>query len=345
MKPRLALSAFTLLLAASFARPASGQGCADVLVVVDNSGGMSFEASLVQDELNGFASLVTGLGIDLRVILVSADSTDASGICVPPPLGSGSCPADENRPRFHHYATAVPSGQVFGTILSTHPAWSRSLRHGASRTVILVTDDDDDLAWTTFRDQLVALEPSFQGFRAHAIVAEHDPSVPGPCLGLANAVGTEYIGLAAATGGTNEDLCAQIFTPFFQSFASAVITDAGVCPVRPAPPPAGGVLDGPTLPLGTTGLRVETPRLGTPLRVWVDTSATPRARYSLVVAGLGISQVTLRSIQPSKGSADLHTIPIPSDPALVGRAFWLRPIVAGDRLDVGAVFEVRIGGS
>jgi hypothetical protein len=167
-------------------------GYADVIVVVDGSSSMANEAQMVQAELNALVSVVAASGVDLRLILV-----DDGAICAPPPVGSGSCPADENLPAYRHHVTSIGGGDAFTTILSTHASWSSSLRPDVPRTLIVVTNDDDDISWSSFDAQLLALDPSFAGYRQHAIVA-HDPIPMGdPCEAVASGPGTEYIALAA----------------------------------------------------------------------------------------------------------------------------------------------------
>jgi hypothetical protein len=69
---------------------------ADVLFVVDNSGGMRSVVVDLQAELNRFAYQISGRGIDLHIVMISASQNQSSqGVCIPPPLG-GPCPNDQN---------------------------------------------------------------------------------------------------------------------------------------------------------------------------------------------------------------------------------------------------------
>jgi hypothetical protein len=59
---------------------------ADIIVVVDNSGSMDFEAGAVQDNLDAFSQQIVDSGIDVRVVLISSYPGDGNGICIDPPL-------------------------------------------------------------------------------------------------------------------------------------------------------------------------------------------------------------------------------------------------------------------
>ncbi len=239
----------------------SGLLPADIIVVVDNSGSMTEEAQFVQSSMNSFASIIAGSGIDYHVILISADSNNDEGICVPSPLGSGSCPSDENLPTFRHVNTAVASSNAFELILSTYSQWSSSLRPNASRTITVITDDNSAMGAQDFQNQLIALDPTFAGFVFHTICAPYEPnpltcmtcgsgcSNCDPCCGLNMGVmctplpaeqGTVYQELVNTTGGVEGDLCTQDFLPAFQQMATAVVAGSQVSCVYNIPDPPGG---------------------------------------------------------------------------------------------------------
>ena len=238
---------------------------ADIIVVVDNSGSMTKEAQFVQDSMNDFASIIGQSGIDYHVILISDDSTDENGICVPQVLGSGACPNDENLPSFRHVVQSVASTNALELILSTYPQWSSSLRPNATKTITVITDDNSSLPASTFMTDLVALDPTFQGVKFDAIYAPTEPGVGcalcafsgtpcaqcDPCCGyddflntmcveLTASVGTVYAELVQLTGGVAGDLCTQDFLPTFQDMATAVINDSKVACVYDIPDPGGG---------------------------------------------------------------------------------------------------------
>jgi hypothetical protein len=211
--------------------------------------------------MNSFASIIAGSGIDYHVILISADSNNDEGICVPPPLGNGSCPNDENLPSYRHVNTAVASTNAFELILSTYPQWSSSLRPNASRTITVITDDNSAMSASDFQSQLIALDPSFAGFVFHSIFAPYEvnPLVCmlcgsgctncDPCCGLNAGVfctplpadeGTVYRELVQSTGGVEGNLCTQDFLPAFQAMATAVVAASQVSCVYTIPDPPGG---------------------------------------------------------------------------------------------------------
>lgn len=247
----------------------SGPLPADIIFVVDNSGSMTDEAAEVQKSMNDFSNIIVGSGIDARIILISADSNDSQGICVPAPLGSGQCPNDENLPVFRHVAMSVGSTNGLELILSTYPQWKDQLRANATKTLAIITDDDSSLGANDFAQQLVALDSSFKDFKFNAIAAPYEvnpitctlacqaPNCQScdPCCGLDTQLGffctplpadegKVYKQLVSSTMGVFGDLCKQEFVPVFKDMATAVVQDASVPCVYDIPPaPAGETID------------------------------------------------------------------------------------------------------
>lgn len=236
---------------------------ADIIVAVDNSGSMEEEALEVQASMNDFAAIITGSNIDAHIVMISADSSHDAGICVPAPLGSGSCPDDDNLPIYRHLPQVVQSTDSLELILSTYDHWKDSLRPGASRTIAVISDDNSALDAASFTQQLLALDASFQGFKFDAIVAPYEvgPFVclncPAPCdscdpccganadpfpacIDLPAEEGTVYKLLVSQTGGVLGDLCVQNFQPVFQDMATAVVGSAQIACVYDIPDPGGG---------------------------------------------------------------------------------------------------------
>ena len=201
--------------------PPLARQLADVVIAVDTSGSMSLEAGLVQAQLNSFAASLRANGIEPNIVLIAA----SGGICAPAPLGSGACPADQNLPGYRHVAQSVQSNDAFQQILNTYPQWSASLRPGSRRALVVVSDDESDMAASTFSSQLLALDPALAGYRFHAIVATIDPlpfPSPNVCSFIAAARGDQYIELANQTGGVVANLCLQNFQPAFDAIAAAI---------------------------------------------------------------------------------------------------------------------------
>jgi hypothetical protein len=233
---------------------------ADIIIAIDTSGSMSEESAEVQANLNNFASLILSSGIDVHVVLIA----DAS-VCIPAPLGSGACNgADSKLEAYRHVVQTVNSTDAFQVILSSYAEWQPSLRANASKTILVVSDDESDLSASAFSSQLIATDPSFQGFKFSAIVAFSDPlacfgfSCPmnNPCChtfggfgcqSYAAEEGVTYQELVQQTGGIAGDLCAQEFDPIFNDMATGVIVSSQLsCDYAIPAPPEGETLD-PTL--------------------------------------------------------------------------------------------------
>ena len=244
----------------------SGVLPADIIVVVDNSGSMTDEAGFVQDSMNDFANTIINSGVDTHVVLISDDSNDQQGVCVPAPLGSGSCPNDENLPNFRHVVTNVASSNSLQLLLSTYPQWQDSLRPNATKTIAVISDDNSALSAQAFTDMIVTMDPTFEGFKFDAIISPYDLDgivcfpcqISGncascdPCCGLDSALGllctalpadegTVYKELVQTTGGIEGNLCTQDFLPVFQDMATAVIDDSQVSCLYDIPDPGNGM--------------------------------------------------------------------------------------------------------
>lgn len=234
---------------------------ADIIVAVDTSGSMDQEIAQVQQNLNNFASIIAGSGIDTHVILI-ADAT----MCIPAPLGSGQCNgADEKLPAYRHVVQTVNSSDGLQVILSTYPQWKDSLRPGASKTIAIVTDDDSNMSAADFTNQLLALDPpTFQGFKFDAIASSTSPDAcifggcffncaacVNPCCDkamfcspLSAEEGKVYKQLVQQTMGVFGDLCSQNFGPVFQDMATGIVQSSQLsCDYDIPTPPDGQTLD------------------------------------------------------------------------------------------------------
>jgi hypothetical protein len=231
---RILIVVLTVVVLAACPGPGSEsrtRAAADVVLVVDNTGGMADEVPAVAGSLNDFAAAVEAAGVSLNLILISADDSQPQGICVPAPLGSGGCPQDEKLPQYRHVQQSVGSQDSLQLILDTYDQWSSSLRPGASRHIAVVTDDDSSLGASTFTTQLIAVDPSFQQLVLSAFVVDYDPGDPfDPCKQLASARGDQYLALIASTGGVFGNLCDQDVGAWMQSLAPEVVDGAGTIP-------------------------------------------------------------------------------------------------------------------
>ncbi len=244
---------------------------ADIIIVVDNSGSMWDEAQAVQNSMTDFVGAITASGVDAHVIMISADSTADIGICVPPPVGSGLCPADENLPRYRHVIQTVGSTNALDLILTNYPLYWENLRPDAVRHILVITDDNSSMNAAHFTTSLLDLDPSFEGFIFSGIISPYsiraldcilcelssschtadcdsccgkDSYLNLLCVPLPAKDGTVYRELIAATGGVEGNLCIQEFMPAFQMIATVVVGGSRVACVYDIPdPPEGEVID------------------------------------------------------------------------------------------------------
>lgn len=232
---------------------------ADIIFAVDTSGSMDAEKGWVQDHLNQFATIITQVGIDARVVMISHPD-----VCIAAPLGSGQCGgADEKLPAYRHVTTEVGSKDALRIFLSAYPQYKDQLRPNASKIFVVVTDDNSDMSAADFTNQLLALDPpTFQDFKFEGIFAFTPPLdcfgfqcpvvVPpnpccfnaGVCLSYSAAEGSVYKQLVAQTMGVQGDLCGQNFGPVFTDIANNVIQSSPLaCDFAIPPPPAGQIFD------------------------------------------------------------------------------------------------------
>jgi hypothetical protein len=251
---------------------------ADIIWVVDNSSSMAEEIENVKAGINAFADFIAATGVDYRVIMLSKRGVGASGtrysICVPPPLaGDDAC---GNGPRFFHSSIDIlstqPLEQILGTLGQTTgytPADSRGgepwrdwLRPEASKTFVVVTDDNARLSarnFENFRGPPPAtewrnpattstslflppgiLEPEwgglFDGYKFSGVYGWNCPA------GAGADPGATYSELVTSTGGVRADICAPPSTwgTFFESIATEVVRATRVsCDLAIPETPAG----------------------------------------------------------------------------------------------------------
>jgi hypothetical protein len=221
---------------------------ADIIIVIDNSGSMDFEANQVQINMNAFSSQIFLANIDAHVVLISQITGD-TGVCIDPPLGSGGCPADDNNPPgLTHIIDSVDSNNALQKLIEHHADWAPVMRATASKHIIVVTDDESDLSAADFQAMWAALDPTYVPYKVHAIAAPEGP-VAGclnqtSCCITSAAAGAVYIQLTSATGGVFGNLCDQEFQPIFDAVAQQVIQGSAIaCEFAIPPPPEGEDFD------------------------------------------------------------------------------------------------------
>jgi hypothetical protein len=246
-------------------KAANRRAPADIIIAVDNSGSMDEEIAFVRSELNEFSAQIEASGVDVRIILISAayappgtsvpndddDANDESdedaeeddnGICIDAPLGSGSCPADSNAPRYTHIPTEVGSHDALNLIIEEFPNYQSQLRPEATKTFVVVTDDNAEDAPNDsaagFRMSVAGLPGGlFPQWTFSGIFCQRE------CEQAAE-IGTVYQQLVDETIGVAGDLCDQNFAPVFDALASAVIASSGLaCQWSIPSAPAGQSFD------------------------------------------------------------------------------------------------------
>lgn len=230
---------------------------ADIVFAIDGSSSMAQETQFVREQMNEFSRKIMDSGIDVRVIVIAAESGGAGGaggaasttastatagrpafpggpggfqretfgICIDAPLGSGQCPNDENLPNYAHVPTLVDSKNSLNLFISTYPEYKDHLRPEASKSLVVVTDDDStdrpNNSAATFTQNFTALDPelletwTFNGVFCFTQCTE------------AAAIGAVYADLVSQTDGVSGDLCLQDFKPVFDRLAEQIIQKSG----------------------------------------------------------------------------------------------------------------------
>jgi hypothetical protein len=219
---------------------------ADIIFAIDTSASMAAESWFVRENMNNFSSQIVASGVDVRVVVLAerpllpgcTGVMCPPGICIPDPLGSGLCPADDKPPNYIHPVSDVGSTDSLSVIVDHYPDYDATLRDNTNKYVVIVTDDNaraPNIADAgEFVSTFTALNPvKLAGVTVHAIYCFHDS---GPCA----SKGQVYEDLVNLTGGIHGDLELQDFQPIFDAVAAEVIVAAGLpCDYSIPPPPDG----------------------------------------------------------------------------------------------------------
>ena len=210
----------------------------DIVWVIDNSGSMSEEASLVQANINDFAATISGAGLDVHVVLITAPGF----VNVPPPLGTDPS-------QFLRVDEDVQSSNSFEKLLSTYPRYESFLRWNASLHFVVVTDDESGMAASTFHSQMLA--NLSRTFVLHAIASPpgstHTPlgfgfpmdGCAGP-NGEAADNGDTYWEEANATGGLKLSICSDDWSSLFGTLTTRIAVPEQLPCVYEIPPAPDG---------------------------------------------------------------------------------------------------------
>ena len=244
------------------------------------------------------ATIIGASGLDYRVIMLATHgNVSFESICVSAPLSGTDCvtiPAQpaENPPIFYHHSAEIASNDAWCKLLQHYDAadtfglhpngFKDFLRPEASKTIVVITDDNVSCTWNgvTYSDgntaasgdasaqlfdaSLLALSPTQFGtidarnYVFHSIVAmapfdpndltlPHPPDAPvitAECSPGAQDPGTGYQALSVLTGGLRYPTCGNDYTTIFNQIAVGVIEGAKVDCEFPVPtPPVGETID------------------------------------------------------------------------------------------------------
>jgi hypothetical protein len=212
----------------------------DVILVIDTSGSMDAETAQVNENLNQFARSIGNSGLDYNVIVVAQKPSyifgfPTGGVCVPEPLAGKKC---ADGPKFHHLDTMVDSFNSLKVLLSSYSSYSKWLRPSAYKIFIEVTDDNADLAFDSFDQQLLAKDPAQFGtatsrryiFNSICGWKRGTPILSAEKCGSDQDVvniGEQYQRLSQLTGGTIESVCEHSYTGVFDNIGKGLVMRLG----------------------------------------------------------------------------------------------------------------------
>ena len=257
----------------------------DIIWMVDNSASMAPAVAAVTAGLNDFAALVAGMNLDYHIVILSLRSKTSPislngstryPICIPQPLaGDDMC---GNGPRFVHshidIRSTQPLEQFLGSLAQTDgyrvgqdrggEPWAAALRPEATKTIVVVSDDNSRLSPTDFetfaggRNPNIGsftlppgiLDPSwkglFDGYTFDGIYGYGSDVDPFQLCSYANgskppASGAVYSFLVAKTTGVRASICdgAAAWQGFFAQVAQSVVRTAKLTCNLAIPMPQG----------------------------------------------------------------------------------------------------------
>ena len=260
----------------------------DIIWMVDNSSSMAPAIAEITAGLNNFASTIGQKSLDYRVIMLSLRSKTSPvmvggsvryPVCIPPPLaGDNNC---GNGPNFLQSSVDIrstqPLEQFLGTLGQTAgytageekggEPWAPFLRPQATKTIVVVTDDNARLSVNEFEhfkggknpfNSLTLppgiLEPVWNGLFNSYIFSgiygwgsDVDPDVVCKYPNMTNppSPGPTYTELVKKTGGVRAKICdgPAAWQPFFDSVAQAVAETSKLACEISIPEPSMGSID------------------------------------------------------------------------------------------------------
>jgi hypothetical protein len=223
----------------------------DVIFAVDTSDSMVNELQQVEAHVNNFVNAITNVGIDVHVVLIArpGNPTDGTlfnpdpGICLDPPLATGTCPGGSKPPLYQHVEDGVGSNNALDKFIDDYPQYKQTLRQDAVKYFAVVSDDnatDGPInSAGAFVQAVNSLDPGwFDTWKFFGIFCTGSCGVLLACA----ATGSVYIDLVSQTGGVAGDLCGnnQNFQPVFDQMSQAVVAGKSIdCAWNIPPAPAG----------------------------------------------------------------------------------------------------------
>lgn len=141
----------------------------DIIWAIDSSPSMGLVIDAMEMQMNTLVSTVTAAGIEVHIILISAEQGEdpifslptGPVICITAPVGSGTCPADTKLPVYHHVmgdCCWVGSHNALHRIIETYPMYMSSLQPNSIKYFGAVTDDTagDTLDFKSQADKFTA---------------------------------------------------------------------------------------------------------------------------------------------------------------------------------------------
>ena len=261
----------------------------DIIWVVDNSSSMSPAIDEVTSGINALAERIGDSDLDFRVIMLSLrgkgsvklNGSNRYAVCVPKPLaGDDNC---GNGERFFHSSVDVrstqPLEQLLGTLGQTQgyrageerggEPWAQHLREGASKTIVVVSDDNSRLSADQFEHFSAGANPNnrnyrlpdgvleaswqglFEGYVFHGLYGWGSASNSADSCSYPDGTeptssGPTYSDLVERTGGVRAQICdgSAAWGPFFERIATAVESHARIaCDLTIPPAPGGSKVD------------------------------------------------------------------------------------------------------
>lgn len=192
----------------------------DIVWVIDNSGSMSEEARIIQENMNNFSATISSSGLDYHVVVVTAQGY----VNVPAPLGT-------DMTRFRYLPIDVQSHDSFARALEAEMQFGNFVRPNSAFHIIFVTDDESSpMGFEQFHSSMRSALG--RDFTAHAIVsppgATH--SVGGVftmngCTGPngdAADNGRQYWDLAQRTMGLQLSICTADWSALFSELSRTI---------------------------------------------------------------------------------------------------------------------------